>query len=452
MDEKWNHIDSISCLQGQAQSTNNREIFTAFWRIVPFGAYYVRWLSCTSVGQPPSLMSPSNAKGIRMSPPNGRETDRVAAPRRTPPVPPEHDLFEFFDPLKGHKLEILDPQGVLVGERWLPDLSPEKLVAAYQVMVLARVADTRAVSLQRQGRLFTLPPSSGQEACAVGSAMALESGDWIAPAYRELGALLYKGVPLSRIYTYHSGSEQGNVYPLETHVLPSSVPIASQLLHAAGIAHAISYRSGREVAITYFGDGGTSEGDFHEALNWAGVFNLPVIFFCNNNQYAISYPRAQQTKSRTIAQKAIAYGMPGIQVDGNDLLAVYRATKEAVDRARAGRGPTLIEAETYRITAHTTSDDPSRYRTSEEEELWKSRDPLDRVRKYLESKKLWDDAREAEAREAATRQCDEAFREAEKQPVNTPEEIVSNVFETVPPELQQQLRSLKDYLTWKEGR
>ncbi|MBU0509126.1 pyruvate dehydrogenase (acetyl-transferring) E1 component subunit alpha [bacterium] len=366
--------------------------------------------------------------------------------------PSTGSLFEAFDPLRGRRLEILDENGKVVGGEWMPELSDEKLLHAYKMMLLARVADLKAVSLQRQGRLYTLPPSLGQEACAVGSAITLEKEDWMVPAYRELGAWLVRGVPLSRVYLYFAGSEYGNVYPPGVRVLPTSVPISSQLLHAVGIGHAINYRNRKEVVITYFGDGGTSEGDFHEALNWAAVFHCPVIFFCNNNQYAISHPRARQTISETIAQKAIAYGMPGIQVDGNDFLAVYRATQEAASHARAGRGPVLIEGVTYRMGAHTTSDDPSKYRESEEEELWKARDPLIRMRKYLEAKGLWDETREEDAKTEAQAKADEDFAEAEKWKANSVDEIFAHVFESTVPELEAQAESLKSFRKWKEGR
>lgn len=361
-------------------------------------------------------------------------------------------LFDEFAPLNGKRLEILDPNGTLVHPEWMPPLSGEEILAAYKMMLLARVADLKAVSLQRQGRLFTLPPSMGQEACAVGSAIALERDDWMVPAYRELGAWLVRGVPLTNVYLYFAGSEWGNVYPAGVRVTPTSVPISSQLLHAAGIGHAITYQNKKEVVITYFGDGGTSEGDFHEALNWAAVFNCPVVFFCNNNQYAISHPRQHQTKAKTIAQKAIAYGIPGIQVDGNDLLAVYRATKEAVDYARAGNGPVLIEGETYRMGAHTTSDDPSKYRASQEEEEWKPRDPLLRVKKYLIAQHLWDDARDEQARADTQAQADDAFREAEQKKPNSPDEIVTHAFAQPTPEMARQAESLKRFLAWKEGR
>jgi pyruvate dehydrogenase E1 component alpha subunit len=382
-----------------------------------------------------------------MSLPAGQETVR-----RPKAAAREESFFESFDPLKGQKLEILNEEGQITDSRWMPALSNERIIEIYRLMLLARIADVKAVSYQRQGRLYTLPPSMGQEACAVGSASVLEKTDWISPAYRELGALITKGVPLSRIYLYHSGSEYGNVYPPEVRVLPSAVPIASQLLHAAGIGHAINFKGLKEVVITYFGDGGTSEGDFHEALNWAGVFSCPVIFFCNNNQYAISCPRTNQTKSATLAQKAVAYGIPGIQIDGNDLFAVYRATQEAAEWGRAGKGPVLIEAETYRLGAHTTSDDPTKYRSPEEEKIWQNRDPLLRMKKYLTAQKLWNDQLEEQAKEEATKLADEAFKEASLQTVNSPEEIISHVFETPNSELKKQLQSLKDFLRWKESR
>ncbi|HEY3296369.1 MAG TPA: pyruvate dehydrogenase (acetyl-transferring) E1 component subunit alpha [bacterium] len=387
-----------------------------------------------------------------MSLPTEQETGRATANRRVRTQEAEPSLFEAFDPLKGERLEIMNPNGEIANPRWMPRLSEQKLVEIYRMMLLARIADTKAVSYQRQGRLFTLPPSMGQEAAAVGSASVLEVKDWIAPAYRELGALLTHGVPLWKIYLYHSGSEFGAVYPENVRVLPQSVPISSQLLHAAGIGHAINYKGLKEVVITYFGDGGTSEGDFHEALNWAAVFSCPVIFFCNNNQYAISHPRTHQTKSATLAQKAIAYGMPGIQVDGNDIFAVYRATKDAADYARAGNGPVMIEAETYRLGAHTTSDDPTRYRQPDEEKLWHERDPLLRMRRYLEAQKLWSEPQEQQAAEEATKIADEAFKQASAVPMNTPEEVMSHLFETPPEELKKQLASLKSFLSWKEGR
>ncbi len=361
-------------------------------------------------------------------------------------------LFEAFYPLNGRRLEILDPNGKIIAPEWMPDLSDEQIREGYKVMLKARIADLKAVSYQRQGRLYTLPPNKGQEAAAVGSAMALEKRDWMVPAFRELGAQIWRGVPLKNIYMFYSGSEYGNTYPEGVNVLPTAVPISSQLPHAAGIGHAINYRGGKEVVITYFGDGGTSEGDFSEGLNWAAVFDCPVIFFCNNNQWAISVPRELQTKAKTLAQKGIGFEIPGIQVDGNDLLAVYRATKEAVDWARSGKGPVLIEAVTYRMAAHTTSDDPTKYRTAEEEALWAPRDPLIRVKLFLEERGLWSEKQETEHTEQVTAEVEAQFRECEAFPQNSAEEIFSHMYETMPDTLTEQLAEYKKFLMWKEGK
>jgi pyruvate dehydrogenase E1 component alpha subunit len=206
------------------------------------------------------------------------------------------------------------------------------------------------------------------------------------PAFRETAAEIWRGRSLESVIIYNNGYSEGAEIPPDLNNLPISVPVASQILHAVGLGWAAKYRQTDDVAMTFFGDGATSEGDFHEGLNFAGVFQAPVIFVCQNNHWAISIPVAKQTRSKTLAQKALAYGMPGIQVDGNDILAVYTAAKEAVDRARAGRGPTLVECVTYRMAVHTTADDPKRYRTEEEVQKWRERDPIVRYQKYLVDK------------------------------------------------------------------
>jgi pyruvate dehydrogenase E1 component alpha subunit len=240
--------------------------------------------------------------------------------------------------------------------------------------------------MQRQGRIGTFPQSSGHEAISLGSTFTIQSDDWVVPAYRELSGMLYRGWPLETILLYWAGFEEGAKAPDNVNDMPMCVPVASQLLHAAGIGMAMNIKEEKKVVLTYFGDGSSSEGDAHEALNFAAVFSAPVVFICLNNQYAISVPFARQCKAETIAQKAIGYGMPGIRVDGNDVLAVYVATKEAVERARRGEGPTLIEALTYRFTPHTTADDPKRYRSEEDTKVWREREPLARFALYLEGK------------------------------------------------------------------
>ena len=276
--------------------------------------------------------------------------------------------FEKHDPRTEEPYMILDENGKVVDKENLPELSEDELKYLYKTMVFTRIIDERAVSYQRQGRMLTYAPNTGQEAAQVGSAYALEKRDWLVPAFRELGAWLVKEVPLKNIYLYWYGNEWGSYMPEGVNMLPVAIPIASQMQHATGIAMANNIKGEDSVAMAYVGDGGTSSGDFHESINFAAVFNAPVVFVIQNNQYAISVPRKMQTTSKTLAQKAVSYDIPGILVDGNDIFAMYAVTKQAVERAREGLGPTLIEAYTYRLGAHTTSDDPTKYRLDEEVE------------------------------------------------------------------------------------
>lgn len=285
-------------------------------------------------------------------------------------------------PYRVEYLSILDEDGRLDGELE-PDIPGELLLRMYSTMVLTRRFDARMVDLQRQGRIGTFPPVTGHEAAHVGAIAAIRESDWLAPSYRESGAELWRGRKMENILLYWAAYDEGGEIEQGRNDLPIAVPIATQTLHAAGLAFAMKYRKEDKVAMTFFGDGATSEGDFHEAMNFAGVFHVPVVFVCVNNQWAISVPRSRQTHAETIAQKAIAYGMPGIQVDGNDVLAVYTAARDAVERARSGGGPSLIEAVTYRTAMHTTSDDPRKYRSADEEQVWLRRDPLPRFQQYL---------------------------------------------------------------------
>lgn len=293
--------------------------------------------------------------------------------------------IEFADAIEF--LSILDENGKL--DRSLePSISDETLLRLHRTMLLARRFDERLLSLQRQGRIGTFPPIAGQEAAHLGAVAMLRPSDWIVPAFREMAADIWRGRPLDSIIVYNNGFNEAGRIPADRNDMPISVPVGSQILHAVGIAWAIKYRGKNDVAMTFFGDGATSQGDFHEALNFSGVFQVPVIFVCQNNQWAISVPRAKQTRSKTLAQKALAYGIPGIQVDGNDLLAVYAAADEAVKRARAGEGATLIECVTYRMAVHTTADDPKRYRTDAEVDVWRRKDPITRFQTYLAAKGL----------------------------------------------------------------
>ncbi len=361
-------------------------------------------------------------------------------------------LFEAFHATSGKKLEVLDPSGKVLHPEWMPEFDDDFLLEGYKMMKYARLVDLKAVNLQRQGKLYTLPVNRGQEASAVGSAMALRKDDWLVPAFREIGAYMWHGWPVETVYKWYLGLESGAVMPEGVNSLPTSVPISSQIPHAAGIGHAINYRGLDQVVLCYFGDGGTSEGDFSEGLNWAAVFSCPCVFFCNNNQYAISVPRELQTKAATIAQKAVGFGMPGIQVDGNDLFAVYRATKEAVDFARAGNGPVLIEAVTYRMGAHTTSDDPTKYRTSEEEKIWEPRDPLIRVKKYLLDKQLWSEKQETAFEEECAVKIDEIVSHVVGLGANPIPELFEHQYEQLTNSLEEQKHDLEAFLAWQSRR
>ena len=309
-------------------------------------------------------------------------------------------------------VQLLDENGN-GDEEALQQFSDEFLVTLYKWMRKARVVDERLLKMQRQGRIGTYAPFSGQEAAQIGSVLALEKEDWIFPSYREIAACLAHGLPLTQIFHYVRGHVLGGRTPEHLNIFPIQIIIGAQTLHATGCAWAAKLKGEKQVSVCYFGDGATSEGDFHEAMNFASVYQVPVIFFCQNNQYAISVPVHKQTASRTIAQKAIAYGMKGVLVDGNDALAVYKTMKEAVDSARNGEGPMLIEALTYRLGPHTTSDDPTKYRSAEEAEQWRrKKDPLHRLRVLLEKRGLWTEEKEEAWVAQANDEITAAYEEA----------------------------------------
>jgi pyruvate dehydrogenase E1 component alpha subunit len=340
-------------------------------------------------------------------------------------------------------ISVLDENGRL-DKDLEPDIAPELLLKLYRAMVLGRKFDQRLLNLQRQGRIGTFPPITGQEAAQLGSIACLRPADWMVPAFRETAAEIWRGRSLESVILANNGFNEGGRVPADIHNLPVSIPVGSQTLHAVGLGWAMRYRKADSVVMTFFGDGATSEGDFHEALNFAGVFRVPVIFVCQNNQWAISVPREKQTRSATLAQKAIAYGMPGIQVDGNDILAVYLAAAEAVARARAGDGPTLIECVTYRLMMHTTADDPKRYRSEKDVEEWTRRDPLPRFGKYLTDKGLLDEEKIAAVEKEIAAQIQEAVDRAEAEMKRTvdPLHMFEHVYAELPPQAQAQKQAL----------
>ncbi len=354
-------------------------------------------------------------------------------------------MIEKFGPLRGEKLQILDENG-----QARPDLEP-KLEASdlrriYSLMVTTRAADLKALKLQRQGRMGTFAPSLGHEACQVGSAFALEKKDWVFPYFRDLGTYLTLGLPLKNYFLYWMGNEEGMRIPPDLNIFTMSIPVGSQLPHAVGCAMAAKIKKEEAAVLAYFGDGATSEGDFNEALNFAGVFKTPNVFVCYNNQYAISMPVRRQTAAKSIAQKALAFGFPGIIVDGNDVLAMFAATKEALDKARAGGEPTLIEAFTYRMGNHTTSDDASRYRTEEEVHEWAKKDPLKRYKLYLENKGLWDESFENQVQKEAEDLINDAIEKAENMPSPSLDDLFIYTFKEMPADLTEELDNLKAFV------
>ena len=336
------------------------------------------------------------------------------------------------------RLEILDRDGV-VDEDLMPELGPEAVREIYRDMVRMRAMDDKALKLQRQGRMGTWPPIKGQEAIQTGVAHAMEEADWLLPAFREHGIMLLRGVPGHLIYAYWAGDERGSAYPEGVRVFPVAVPVGSQWQHGTGVGLSLKLRGENAVAVTLGGDGSTSEGDFHEAMNCAGVFQTNSVFVIQNNQWAISIPLHQQTAAETLAQKAHAYGFPGIQVDGNDVFAVYAAAGEALARARSGGGPTLIEAVTYRLGDHTTADDASRYREDEEVAEWQQRDPILRLRLFLQGRDLWDDDQEQALLEEVHTWVDSQVAALEAMPPQDPSDLFTHMYADLPPHLAEQM-------------
>jgi len=345
---------------------------------------------------------------------------------------------------------VIDEEGRVVGEE--PDIPSSLLYDMYVYMVRARILDSWLLRLQRMGKVAIHAPNKGQEAAAVGAAMALRREDWLFPSYRELGALLVRGMSeeeiLDRALYNIDDPLKGSDFAIYGHrkynTIPAPVPVGNQIPHAVGAAMAAKILGHDTVVMTFFGDGATSRGDFHAGLNFAGVFRAPVVFVIQNNMWAISVPLSRQTRAPTLAVKGVAYGVPGVRVDGNDVVAVYTVAREAVSRARRGEGPTLIEARTYRLGPHTTADDPSRYRSEEEVKKYERYEPLRRFRRYLMERGILDEEKDREIWgkwEDETRKAVERSLEKPQLPV---EVILEDVYSEPTWNLREQLRELRE--------
>ncbi|AIE59489.1 pyruvate dehydrogenase (acetyl-transferring) E1 component subunit alpha [Bacillus methanolicus] len=341
--------------------------------------------------------------------------------------------------------QILNENGEVVNEAAMPELSNEQLQELMRRMVYTRILDQRSISLNRQGRLGFYAPTAGQEASQLASQFALEKEDFILPGYRDVPQLIWHGLPLYQAFLWSRGHFQGGQIPEGVNVIPPQIIIGAQYVQAAGVALGMKKRGAKSVAITYTGDGGASQGDFYEGINFAGAFKAPAIFIVQNNRFAISTPVEKQSAAKTIAQKAVAAGIPGIQVDGMDPLAVYVAVRDARKRAINGEGPTLIETLTYRYGPHTMAgDDPTRYRSADLDNEWEKKDPIVRFRKFLENKGIWNEEMENEIIEKAKEDIKEAIKKADEAPKQKVTDLMSIMYEEMPYYLKEQYEIYKE--------
>lgn len=339
--------------------------------------------------------------------------------------------------------QILDAEGNLVGD--VPDLSDERMLALYRYMQLGRLFSNKIIAMQRQGRATTFGSLAGQEATAVGLAAPLQTQDWLATSYREIASLFVKGVPLATVaYSFRGFTPRD--WPGETHCLPIQIVIGTQMLHAVGLAMAAKIAGDPVIAVGVCGDGATSEGDFNEALNFAGVFHAPVVLVVQNNGWAISVPRHKQSAAQTLAARGAGFGIPSVLVDGNDILAVYDVMQQAINRARSGEGPTLVETLTYRIGAHTTADDPTRYRDAAEVAAWHARDPITRFQRFLIKRDLLTEDQVQQIIADLEEEINEAISEAEAMPPMAPDSFFDYTMAELPPRLQEERADLQRYL------
>lgn len=338
------------------------------------------------------------------------------------------------------KVQIINEEGEVVNKDLLPDLSDEQLVQMMEDMVWSRILHERSTALNRQGRLGFYAPTAGQEASQLGSISALEKEDYILPGYRDVPQLIKHGLPLHQAFLWSRGHVAGSKFEKDLHAYPPQIIIGAQYIQTMGVAYGLKHDGIKAVAATWTGDGGSSQGDFYEGINFAGAYKVPAIFFIQNNGWAISTPRELQSAAPTLAQKAVAAGIPGIVVDGMDILAVYAVTKAAREYAIAGNGPVLIETLCYRFGPHTLSgDDPTRYQPEGVQDEWQAKDPLIRFRKYLEAKGLWSKEKEDAVIERTQEEIKEAIKLADQEPKQKVSEFLKNMYETPDVFTQEQI-------------
>lgn len=338
-------------------------------------------------------------------------------------------------------IQILDEKGNVVNEDIMPDLSDDELVELMERMVFSRTLHERSMALAKQGRLGFYAPTYGQEASQIASSFAFTKEDWLFPGYRDIPQLVMHGLPIHKAFLWSRGHVEGNNYPTDLHAMPPQIIIGAQFIQAMGSAVGQKLNGDKAVTFTYTGDGGSSQGDTYEAMNYAARYKAPMVFFIQNNGYAISTPRHKQTGAETLAQKAAATGIPGVQVDGMDALAVYAVTKQAREWALAGNGPVLIETITNRLGAHSTSgDDPKLYRTQEDIESWTAKEPLIRMRVFLESKGLWSEEKETELVEKYKEDIKAAAKDADTVPKQKVSDFLKNMFEVPGQNIVEQIK------------
>ncbi len=359
-------------------------------------------------------------------------------------------IKEVFE-AKVDYLQVMDENGVVDESQRPQEIDDNMLIIMYKNMLLARQYDAKQLSLQRQGRSVTYAPLLGEEATQIGSAMAMRKDDIFVPAFRQHGVYIVRNLPIDLLFLYWRGFEEGAAIPKSVKGYANIVPVATQMPHATGIAFAQKYKETGNAVVSYVGDGGTSEGDFYEAINFAGVWKVPLVSIIENNQWAISIPRKNQTAAVTLAQKAEAAGYDNeniAQVDGNDVIAVYKATKEAIQKSI--QGPSIIECITFRMGIHTTADDPTKYRSQEEVDYWQKRDPILRVKLYLTKKGIWSDDMEKQYLDQIDIAIDAAVDKAEKFSPD-PKVMFDHIYSYIPDVLQEELDEAKDANFWQEG-